>query len=114
MWDPERVPRPPRRARASEARSPSRDKFLRLLKSGMTTRISIAGLAAALIAIGGCDSRHCGLPPRVDAGAAADGAVERIAVVLPEAGAADHPDARSDGNDSSVMVGVTFNSCPNI
>jgi hypothetical protein len=83
-----------------------------------------------LAASPGCDGRHCGPPPKVDAGTM-DGPVDRIAVALPEAGAdavdgslADRPDAgavdrpdvpgSTDGNDSSVMVGVTFNSCPNI
>lgn len=83
-------------------------------------------ICAALIAAPGCDDRHCGPPPKPDSGVV-DGALDRIAVVLPEAGAdtgaadrmdtgaADGRDASStDGSDSSVMVGVTFNSCPNI
>ena len=75
------------------------------------------GLFAAA-AVEACDSRHCGTRAAATTDAAApadsglsDAPIEKISILLPEAGDLRAADA---GDTSSVSVKGTFNACPDI
>jgi hypothetical protein len=93
-------------------------------------RAATIGLVVFLLGCGaGCDGNHCGTAKATinDAGTGGSGvgdaAVEKTAVMLPEAGAETSDSAGAHDvsvgvadakNDGSISVMGTFNTCPNI